>query len=430
MAGDSMSMVSREVLPAEVDVAVVGAGPAGCAVSAFLGRAGHDVLLIDRAAIPRPRLCTHALMPAAVPVLKDLGVLSAVLEAGAQRWWGVRLSMEGTRIAADLPRHGAAASFGLSLRREHLDPILLDAATGRPGVEVRLGWQALAPVFAEGAVTGLAVRSPSGATHTVRSRLVVACDGRHSPLLATTKSPLHTLPNRHTAWIAYVAGMPRDALPTLEAFYRQGRSVSLLPCDGGLRVAGVVVPGDGWSRREAAERMLAAMRSFPELRTRLADARIVTRPVSVRGLRNAVRGAAPPGLVAAGDAAVQSDPAFGQGITWALRGARRLARSIDQALHTTSTGPLTIDPSAGREPLSLPLLLGMSAFSAIPPGSLVERLIVRSIARSPRTSTLALRLAVGFSTAAPDAGPRRSATTFLREVLGPAAGRPPRVDVR
>jgi 2-polyprenyl-6-methoxyphenol hydroxylase-like FAD-dependent oxidoreductase len=406
------------------EVIVVGAGPAGCAVAAFLGRAGHRVLLVDRARVPRPRLCTHALMPSALPVLGDLGVLDAVLAAGAQRWWGVRLMMEGTLIEADLPQQGAAAPFGLSLRREYLDPILFGAALREPCVQAALGWTALAPLIERGGVRGLRLRAPDGSYHTVRARLLVAADGRHSQLLAAAGSRPRTLPNRHAAWIAYVTGVPHDLRPALEAYYRGGRSVSLLPADGGLRVAGVVVPHNRWRRADASQRMMASMRAFPELRERLADARIVSPPVDVRGLRNAARLTTVPGIVPAGDAALQSDPAFGQGIAWALRGARRLAHAIDAALTAPGDEPVVVAASAAREPLTLPLTLGMSAFSAIPPGSLLERIIVRSAARSPRTSALALRLATGFATAAPDNGPRRGPGAFLREVLAPSSALP------
>ena len=248
---------------ARPDVIVVGAGPAGCAVSALLGRAGRRVLLVDRASVPRPRLCTHALMPSAIPVLADLGVLRAVLDAGAQRWWGVRLLMEGTRISADLPRRRAATPYGLSLRRAYLDPILFDAAASAPDVDVRLGWTALAPLVERGAVRGLRLRGPDGAERVVRSRLVVAADGRRSPLLAAAGCPMKALPNRHVAWIAYVAGVPAEARPCLEAFYRGGRSVSLLPADGGLRVAGVVVPGNRWGGPRRRRRCWRRCAPFP-----------------------------------------------------------------------------------------------------------------------------------------------------------------------
>src|SRR5262249_19771363 len=165
------------------------AGPAGCTVSALLGRAGHRVLLLERAPVPRPRLCTHALMPSALPVLAELGVLDAVRSAGAQPWWGVRLSMEGTRIEADRPRRGAYAPYGLSLRGHLLDPILFGAAERAPGVEARIGWTAAAPLLDGRAVHGLRVRAPDGAEHLLRCRLVVAGDGRRSALLAGAGRP-------------------------------------------------------------------------------------------------------------------------------------------------------------------------------------------------------------------------------------------------
>jgi|GEM_PF-1388134 len=400
------------------DVIVVGAGPAGCAVSAYLGRAGHRVLLIDRAGVPRPRLCTHALMPSALPVLAELGVLDAIVAAGAQRWWGVRLSMEGTRIEADLPRRGAYAPYGLSLRRHLLDPILFDAAARTRGVETRLGWDAVRPLIEGGAVRGVLLRAPGGGEAEARARLVIAVDGRRSALLAAVGGPALTLPNRHVAWIAYVAGFPAEPRPKLEAFYHGGRAVSLLPSDGGLRVAGVVAPGNAWTSEVAAARMLAVMRAIPDLEARAAWATVVSAPVAVRGLRNAVRFTARAGIVPLGDAALQSDPAFGQGIAWALSGARRLAGAVDLALRGGGAGALVVPPSAARGPLAWPLTLGMSAFSAIPPGSLLERLIVRGASQSPRTTALAVRLACGFATAAPLDG-HRSPTSFLRDVVAP-----------
>lgn len=57
-----------------VDVAIVGAGPAGSTLAALLARRGLDVALIDRDEFPRDKLCGEFLSYDALPVLQRLGV--------------------------------------------------------------------------------------------------------------------------------------------------------------------------------------------------------------------------------------------------------------------------------------------------------------------------------------------------------------------
>ncbi|HET7521455.1 MAG TPA: FAD-dependent oxidoreductase, partial [Candidatus Limnocylindria bacterium] len=45
------------------DVLVAGAGPAGSAAAASLARAGHDVLLVESSAHPRPKACAEYASP-------------------------------------------------------------------------------------------------------------------------------------------------------------------------------------------------------------------------------------------------------------------------------------------------------------------------------------------------------------------------------
>lgn len=66
--------------PERADVAVVGAGPAGCAAALVLARAGARVALVDKAAFPRDKACGDLVGPRGVQTLDDLGVQLAGAE--------------------------------------------------------------------------------------------------------------------------------------------------------------------------------------------------------------------------------------------------------------------------------------------------------------------------------------------------------------
>ncbi len=107
-------------LPSRCEVLVVGAGPAGSAAAQWLARAGIDVVLIDRSAFPRDKVCGDGLIPDAHRALERLGVLEPVLCAA-------RIA---THVAAIGPRGGRIEVPGTLavLPRSQLDLIVCQAA--------------------------------------------------------------------------------------------------------------------------------------------------------------------------------------------------------------------------------------------------------------------------------------------------------------
>lgn len=67
----------------EVDVAIVGAGPAGATLAALLAQRGARVAVFDRDLFPRDKLCGEFLSYDALPLLEPLGVAAAIDRAGA-----------------------------------------------------------------------------------------------------------------------------------------------------------------------------------------------------------------------------------------------------------------------------------------------------------------------------------------------------------
>ncbi len=147
------------------DVLVIGGGLAGAAAAAHLGRAGRDVLLLERSAGPHDKVCGEFLSFEAQEELRaldvDLGRLGAV-PIGA-----VALERKGLRSGTPL---GFEA---LSLSRRVLDEALL-ARAAEAGAEVRRGARA-ARLAREGA--GWAVGLDDG--NTLRTRHLVLATGKH-----------------------------------------------------------------------------------------------------------------------------------------------------------------------------------------------------------------------------------------------------------
>lgn len=403
---------------AGADAVVVGAGPAGCTAAILLARRGWSVDLLDRRDPTTFKLCTHAIMPAGVAVLEDLGVRQAIEAAGATRWWGSRLWLNGVGVSASLPRLAVRFPYGLSLRRERLDPLLLEGARRQEGVRLRHGWSFAGLIGDRHCIAGIRALDESRKQRLLRARLVIGADGRHSQVARAARLPDAVFPNRHAAWIAYLSGVPEDRAPSLEGYYWHGRSASFLPADAGLRVAGVMTPVGAWPASEAATRLLDALRSFPPLRARLATARVLGRPIHVSGLRNVVRIPSRPGVTLIGDAALQTDPAFGQGISWALQSAAESVPAIDRYLRgeRESPGPASL-PAAFRQLQVLGVFAGTGLLSSLRPCSWIERLVAANAATAPWTTELALRLALGLVTSSRAGSPAATATLRLREAL-------------
>ncbi|MGA0408718.1 MAG: FAD-dependent oxidoreductase, partial [Limisphaerales bacterium] len=58
----------------EVDVVIIGAGPAGCSAACILAEAGHRVLIVERESFPRYKV-GESMIPFTYFPLKRLGLI-------------------------------------------------------------------------------------------------------------------------------------------------------------------------------------------------------------------------------------------------------------------------------------------------------------------------------------------------------------------
>jgi geranylgeranyl reductase family protein len=328
------------------DLLVVGGGPAGASTAAWAARAGLDVLLVERERFPREKACSEYLSPEATRDLDALGVLEEIEATGAARLTGMRIvADDGSSVLGRFPDGGRwrpYRPYGLALPRSTLDTIVL-AAAGRAGADVLEGVTVERLLVEDGAVAGATLRRGDHRWEE-RCRAVVGADGLHSLVARRLGLSRHGRPRR-LALVAHLADVEGMA-DCGEMFVRGGRYAGLAPIGGGLVNAAAVVPAaEGRAlARDPAAFLRAELGAVPELRRRVARARLV-RGVMVAGpFARTTRRAVADGALLVGDAADFFDPFTGEGIFAALRGGRLAAEALAAALAAGSATRAALRP--------------------------------------------------------------------------------------
>jgi len=112
----------------DYDVAVIGAGPAGLSAAIELVQSGWRVLVIEKAEVPREKVCGGFVGPENQEALKRLGVWEDLLAQGAEKITEAQLSASNGASVRIPINFGNPDSFGLGVSRKLMDWNLLRRA--------------------------------------------------------------------------------------------------------------------------------------------------------------------------------------------------------------------------------------------------------------------------------------------------------------
>jgi flavin-dependent dehydrogenase len=297
----------------------------------LLAERGFDVLVLDRASFPRPKICGEYLSPEAARVLDRLGVLKSIDLAGAVPLAGMRITApDGTVLDA---RYGAVGAFrpyrdhAMGVSRATLDGALLDRVRALP-VDLREGVRVTDVVVEHDRVVGVRAADATGAGLEVRARVVIAADGRTS-VIAHRLHCRHPHPLARMALVTYVTGV-RDCRDVGEIFVDPPDYAILNPLTPDRINLSLVVPlahAAAW-RARLEDFFVARIKQLPHLSRRLAGARRVAPLSSLGPLAHRVVPPREGGVLLVGDAAGFYDPFTGEGIFKALRSAELAADTV------------------------------------------------------------------------------------------------------
>ena len=175
-------MTRTNVDAQHADVIVVGAGPAGASAAYHLAEAGVDVLVLEKSAFPRDKICGDGLTPRAVRQLVAMGI--DLDGPGWMRNKGLRIVGAGHRLELPWPDLATFPAYGLVRTRTDLDEVLARHAE-KAGARLLERTAVTGPVLDErtGRVTGVTAKPvdekgrKAGDEVTYTAPVVIACDG-------------------------------------------------------------------------------------------------------------------------------------------------------------------------------------------------------------------------------------------------------------
>lgn len=289
---------------------VVGAGPAGALTALLAAEAGTRVLLVEKKAWPRDKVCGCCLSARGVRLLEEVNCGHLVGPRSAAPLDGFCLHYRGQSARVPL-------AAGVAVRRTVLDGGLVAAAiaagaTFEPATAAQIG-----ACDEDGRLVTL---RGQGDTRHVRAAAVVVADGLGGTAIASgDASDPKIAPSARIGVGAHVRAAPQHVEPgTIQmAVTRRGYAGMVDLGDGEIDIAAAVDPGAVRAAGSPAGAVAAILdeAGFPPF-ANLASVRWTGTPRLTRS-----RNAAADRLFVVGDAAGYVEPFTGEGMTWALRSA-------------------------------------------------------------------------------------------------------------
>lgn len=166
----------------ETEVAIVGAGPAGCILAYLLARSGVETILIERRTNLSREFRGYGFQPPVLRLFDDLGLLDDVLALPHRKL------QSGNIVAYDKPftmfdwrEDSSSFDYALQMDQGPLIELLIEEARGRNCFTYVNGTTVTDLIREDGSVVGVEATERSNGTQlSIRSRLVVGADGRFS----------------------------------------------------------------------------------------------------------------------------------------------------------------------------------------------------------------------------------------------------------
>ena len=334
----------------KVRCCIVGGGPAGMMLGYLLGRAGIDVVVLEKHADFFRDFRGDTVHPSTLQVMDELGLIDGFLALPHQRIQKMDGLFGGAPVRiADLSRLRVKYPFIAFMPQWDFLNFLRESARRFPSVKVLMSAEATDLLRDGERITGVRATTPEGGELDIEADLTVACDGRHSTVRARAGLEVEEV------------GAPMDVLwfragkrpdETERVFARVDPGKMMVTFDRGdyWQCAYVIAKGEYDAvRARGLQAMLDdVVRMAPVLKFGIGDVKSWDDVKLLTVAINRLERWTLPGLLCIGDAAHAMSPVGGVGVNLAVQDAVATANLLAAKLREGSPSQADLDAVQAR----------------------------------------------------------------------------------